>query len=215
MRKMFCFYLLLATISILILACVSTAGPEETENTILFQDNFTDPKSGWDSSANELGATEYTENGFLISVNAPGRFFWANPYKHFSDVSITVTVKKISGGDDNSFGVICRHQNTDNFYALVISSDGYYGIRKRINGNPPIYIGYDMMQYTNIINTGETENILRADCIGTTLSLYVNGQLLMQVQDSTIMEGDVGLFAGTFEAESTQVLFSNFIVSRP
>jgi hypothetical protein len=58
--------------------------------------------------------------------------------------------------------------------------------------------------------------MLRAECVGTRLALYVNGQLVVEANDSDIPAGDVGLLAGTFEnADYLDILFDNFIVRSP
>jgi hypothetical protein len=183
---------------------------------VLFQDDFSDPNSGWDQYNGMLGLTDYANGAYRIAVNEAGRLFWANPGQEFTDVSIEVTAQKVSGGDQNSYGVICRYQSTDSFYALTIGSDGTYGIRKREQaGVAPIFIGNPFQETSPVIQTGEATNTIRADCIGNTISLYVNGELLVQVEDAGNLSGDVGLFVGTFSASTTEVLFDNFVVRTP
>jgi hypothetical protein len=65
------------------------------------------------------------------------------------------------------------------------------------------------------IAQGKAINHLRADCIGETLSLYVNGVLLKSVRDPDYTTGDVGLLAGTFEEPGTEVYFDSFTVLKP
>jgi hypothetical protein len=188
--------------------------PQYRTDNILFQDDFSNPNSGWDRFEYPTGITDYFKNGYKIIVQEPYNYLWATPYKVFKDVSIEVDIKKVRGEDDNNFGVICRHKDTDNFYALVISSDGYYGIRKRTNGGEANFIGSEGMQSSPAIKL-KGFNHLRADCIGENLSIYVNGELLLKVKDSAISSGDVGLFAGTFETNNTEILFKNFVVYLP
>ena len=185
-----------------------------TDN-ILFQDNFSNPDSGWDRQSYNVGSTDYADGGYVISVTAPGQILWANPGQAFKDVSVEVETVWLDGGDDNNLGIICRYQDIENFYALVISSDGYYGIRRALNGNDKIsFFGDEGMEESDVINMNG-HNQLRADCIGNTLSLYANGELLMQVEDDALAYGDVGLIVGTFSAENTEILFKNFVVYLP
>ena len=185
-----------------------------TDN-ILFQDDFSNPDSGWDRQNYAVGSTNYAEDGYLISITAPDQILWANPGQAFKDVSMTVDSVWLDGGEDNNLGIICRYQDVENFYALVISSDGYYGIRRALSGNDTIsFLGNGSMLQSDVINMNG-RNQLRADCIGSTLSLYVNGELLMQVEDNALAYGDVGLLAGTFSAESTEILFKDFVVRLP
>jgi hypothetical protein len=176
-------------------------------------DDFSDPTSGWDDFSNEEGSTQYNNGVYQISIQREAWFFWANPYLDFGDVIVEVEAQKISGEDDMSYGIICRHLDVDNWYVLNVSADGYAAIRKR-------YQGSDLTTLTDwvpvsSINTGSGTNLLRAECVGDRLSLYVNGTLAIETFDSDIPTGDVGLMAGTFEQPLTEVIYDNFIVSSP
>lgn len=181
---------------------------------VLFSDDFSDPDSGWDRYSDETVSTDYTKDGYLITINAPSTSTWSNPYMAFQDVSVEVYTKFVGGEKDNNYGIICRYKDISNFYALVISSDGYYGIRKTIDGSDLELVGSTEMLPSKVIN-GNGKNTLRADCIGDTFTLYVNGEILMQVKDASIPYGDVGLYTGTFDAESTSILFKDFVVRLP
>ena len=123
---------------------------------------------------------------------------------------------KIGGPDDNAFGVQCRYQDVDNFYFFYISSDGYAGIGINKAGTKTIISSSDgnMVSDSNI-NQGAATNHLRADCIGSTLTLYVNGTQIATATDSTFTGGDVGLMAATFSVGGADILFTNFFVYKP
>ena len=65
------------------------------------------------------------------------------------------------------------------------------------------------------INMGMAINHLRADCIGNTLTFYVNGFPISQVNDATLTSGEVGLLAGTFDEGGVDIIFDQFIVLQP
>lgn len=181
----------------------------------LFEDDFSDPDSGWDRSTFENGSTEYEQGGYRIFVNAENWSAWANPSRNFTDTSTTVIATKIGGDDDNEFGLICRHANVDNFYVATISSDGFYGFLKRENGESLALLNMENMLPSELIMQGNTTNEIRLDCVGNTLTLYVNGQFVGETVDDAISSGDVGLYAGTFSIPGTDVLFDNFVVTAP
>jgi hypothetical protein len=58
-------------------------------------------------------------------------------------------------------------------------------------------------------------NELRVSCIGSELSLEVNGIPVMTVSDPTFVTGDIGLAAGTLEQGTTIVEFDNVRVTLP
>jgi len=180
---------------------------------ILFEDDFSSTSSGWDRYSDEEGVTDYENGAYKIGIYTDTLFYWANPYKDFDDVSVEVQAQKVSGGDDMQYGIICRHLDVDNWYVLVISGDGFAAIRKRYQGNDLEYIA-DWVE-VSAVNTGNATNNLRAECVGSRLSLYVNGTLAVETHDSDISSGDAGLLAGNFDQTSTEVLFDNFVVRKP
>lgn len=181
---------------------------------VLFQDDFSNSSSGWDRVNLEDGVTDYANGIYRMFVSDSDTDIWANPGLNFTDVQIEVDATKIGGDDNNDFGIICRYTDTENFYFLIISSDGYYGIGKVIDGEQGL-IGSESMPPSEVISKGNAENHLRADCVGNTLSLYVNGEQLASYDDPDLTSGDVGLIAGTFEVPGTEIHFDNFMVLKP
>ncbi len=212
------FFIILAILILASLACQTATGggetPPEQPSNLLFQDDFSDTSSGWDRVTTDTGVTDYVDGLYRIYVNEAGTDIWANPGLEFTDVSVQVEAIKVGGPDDNDFGVICRSVDISNFYFFVISSDGYYGIGKVSDAGQEL-IGTDAMQPSEAIQQGETTNTIRAECVGSSLSLYVNGEMLAEVQDSEFSSGDVGLIAGSFDIQGTDIHFDNFSVTQP
>lgn len=211
-------------ISVLMLAALACATLNSGGNTgdggstgggadILFEDDFSNENSGWDRFSDEEGYTDYENGAYKIAVYTDTMFYWANPYESFNDVIIEVQAQKVSGGDAVQYGIICRHQDVDNWYLLMVTADGFAAIRKRYQGSDLEYILEEVP--VDSINTGSGTNNLRAECVGSRLSLYVNGVLAVETNDSDITSGDVGLLAGTFDTPNTEVLFDNFVVRKP
>jgi len=212
---------ILIFIAILILAslacqAISGGGGTSTEQNgnLLFQDDFSDTSSGWDRVTTESGVIDYIDGVYRIFVNESGTDVWSNPGLDFTDVTVQIDATKVGGPEDNDFGVICRSVDISKFYFFVISSDGYYGIGKVSDAGQEL-IGMDAMQPSEAIHQGEATNAIRADCIGSSLSLYVNGEKLDEVQDTEFSSGDVGLIAGSFDIPGTDIHFDNFSVTKP
>jgi hypothetical protein len=66
-----------------------------------------------------------------------------------------------------------------------------------------------------IINRGEIPNQVEGDCLGSQLSLVVNGQTLLQVEDSLHKQGKIGLVTGAFSGYGVRVNFQDFLVLKP
>ena len=188
-----------------------------TSAKVLFQDNFGDPNSGWDQTTGADGTTDYQNGGYRINVLTPNVSLWANPSKDFqNDVSVEVDAAKTAGPDDNAFGVICRYQDTENYYKFYITSDGYTGISKEENGDSTVISSPDgKIQPVDGINQGVATNHIRADCVGSILTLFANGTQVATATDTAFTGGDVGLIARTYDTAGTDILFTNFVVSKP
>jgi hypothetical protein len=220
MRKMISLFVIAAAVMLLSSACVLIdlsrfygAYPEEP-GSLLFQDNFTDPRSGWDRVRTEEGMTDYDVDKYRIVVNARNADYWANPGLDFEDIVVTVETLKLSGPDDNNYGVLCRYQDRDNFYFLVISSDGYYGIGKVENGQQRL-LQPEQMYPSDAILQGNQYNNLKVVCDGSRLALTVNGELVAETEDQAFRRGDVGLMVGSFDEPGVDVLFDHFTVTVP
>ena len=180
---------------------------------ILFQDDFSDPSSGWLTERETNYVIDYESGGFRIWGDSANYDYWSVPSLNFTDMQIEVDAEKSAGPDNNSFGILCRYDH-ENFYGFLISSDGYYGISKRKNGNHQI-LGADGMKISDVIKKGPATNHIRADCIGSRLTLYVNNEKLLDVQDNEFASGDVGLIAGNFDTGGVDIKFKNFVVQKP
>lgn len=183
---------------------------------IILQDDFSDTGSGWDRSSSDEAQTDYQNGQYRILVSAESYSAWANPnLSSYTDTRVEVDATKAGGDDDNEFGVVCRHADVNNYYVGMISSDGFYGFFSRVDGGNLELIGTDSMDTSDAILQGSATNHIRFDCVGSTLTLYVNGTMLGSVADSTHTSGDVGLYAGTYDIGGTDILFDNFVVYQP
>jgi hypothetical protein len=191
--------------------------PEEQPveaGAILYQDDFSDPSSGWNRISTDTGETEYDDGVYRILVNESNTDIWSKSGRSFEDAVIEVDAFKVGGVRDNRFGVICRATSDDTFYTFIISSDGYYGIGK-VKGAFYELIGTDALLPSEEIEKGSAINRIRAECIGDRLSLFVNGVKIDEVRDSELVSGEVGLIAGTYNEPGTDIRFDNFIVRQP
>jgi hypothetical protein len=181
----------------------ATANPEE----ILFADDF-EGNMSWHTEQNDSFSFAYKDDGYAIYVNLPNAPFWSVRGKDYSDIRLEVDAARIDGPMKGYYGLTCRHQGEENYYALLVSSDGSYGIGKVKDGE------FEFLQegsdQAGVIKGGEAINRVRGDCIGDTLTLYANGTKLLEVQDDDFDSGDIGLIVKTTQQEGLEVLFDNF-----
>jgi hypothetical protein len=181
---------------------------------VLFADDFTNPNSGWDTWTQNGSVVSYQDGFLRIYVAETQYSFWSRPGKRYDDALIQVDAVRIAGPEDNDMGILCRYKDEDNFYAFLISSDGYGGIMKVKDGRYNLLTG-DALSYYAAIQTGEKINTIGAGCVGSTLTLTVNGEQLASVDDSDFAAGEVGVIAGTYGQAGVDIAFDNFLVMKP
>jgi hypothetical protein len=199
--------------------CLSACGTAAQGNpgvslpNAIFSDDFSDAGSGWKRAAGEHGSTDYLDGTFHIKVDAAKYDLWSNPGLNLGNVSIEVDATKVAGPETDNFGLICRYQDAGNFYFAQITSSGYYGFGKMMNGIQLL----DQSGYvaSDLVKTGNATNHLRLTCDGDVLTLYINGSEAGSITDTSFSSGDVGLMAGTFNEGGLDIAFDNFVVADP
>lgn len=188
---------------------------EVDPGSVIYFDNFSNPDSGWDVWNSDSAVISYDMDGLRFQIKEANYDYWSLPGQRFPDVTLGVDARSIDGPTDNDFGLLCRFQNEYNFYAFLISSDGYGGIVKVKDGLYQTLTSPDGLEYGLMIEQGQTLNQIRADCVGTRLILYVNQEKFLEVEDSDFTTGDVGLIAGSYSEPGVDILFDNFYVLKP
>jgi len=196
-------------------ACASVAIPTippANSGDVLYKEEFEDNTTGWARVSNDNGIMDYDGGGYRILVRQPKLNIWSTSEKNFSDVRVEADVIKLNGPDENRMGLMCRYQG-GNYYFFIISNDGFYVIGKFIGGLT-LLLGQTEMQASETIQVG-TMNHLRADCIGNTLTFYINFIEVASAVDADLPTGDVGVLAGAFSEPGVDVLFDHFMVIQP
>jgi hypothetical protein len=188
---------------------IPAAGP----GTLVIEDSFEDT-SGWYTDAGEKFGFEYIQDGYRIYNNLKGAVIWSLHWSQYGDVRLEVDTQPLSGPASAAYGVTCRYVDKNNYYALVIGREGFFGIGKMKGGEYDYLVrGSDALA---AIHLDGGINRVRADCVGSTLILYANQNKLAEVQDSEFPEGDIGLVVANISTESGgDVLFDNFEVYVP
>ena len=191
------------------------AGGEFTllvESPVLFEDDFSDPSSGWPEEESDIRRAGYRDGYYFITVLEGTAWSWPGITHADVVVEVEATQAYAGPGNDNSYGVRCRLQTGGDGYFMRISGDGYYSIVKRVDDEYEYLVDWTA---SDAIRQGNSTNLIRAVCDGPSLVLEVNGQVLGEATDSTFTEGDVGFAVATYEDAPTEVHFDNLVVSRP
>ncbi|HKY78711.1 MAG TPA: family 16 glycoside hydrolase [Anaerolineales bacterium] len=191
-----------------------TATQESQAAGVIFEDDFADVMSGWEIRNESTAVTDYLDGVFVIQVNIADTSLWSKPHGSFENVHISVDALQTAGPAKNLFGIICRYQDSDNFYRFVIGADGFAGITKRSNGEV-IVISAALLTVSPAVNQGFAANHIEAFCAGPNLALWVNGQQVAEAVDEEFSSGEIGLIASSGAEAGIEIHFDNFVVSGP
>ena len=194
---------------------LSPVQPTLAPGTLMIEDVFSETPNGWGSMGRSGGEIGFEYEGLTIKVNTPNFMFWTVNGSKFRDTRIEVDAVLLEGPADDNFGLICRFKDNNNFYAFVISHDGYYGIFKMIEGVIDLGDENANLDYSDAIRQGGVVNHISVTCDGELLTLTVNDTLLSQIQDSSFSEGQVGLIASAYGDPGVKVLFDNLKIYQP
>jgi len=135
------------------------------QSSVILQDDFNNTASGWEVGDYDAGSVGYTQGTYFVRSETDSSTMWGVANRSFDNVVIDVdTTQVLAGPDDNNdYGVICREQGDGNGYYMLISGDGYYTILKAENRT---YVNLVDWTTSNVINTGNASNQIRAVCNG-------------------------------------------------
>jgi len=188
--------------------------PPTGPGDVLFQDDFSRTSSGWDRYQDAVYRANYGDGEYHIEIFAQETVAWSLPKLSFQDVWISVEAHKEKGPKDNAFGVICRYENPGNFIFFLISSDGYAGIGRYVDGEKTLLSDESLLP-TDAVHKGDEGNFIQAECVGDRLTLYVNNSRVAEVVIKDIRSGDVGLIASTYADPDVEIHFDNFSTVHP
>ncbi len=182
---------------------------------LLFKDSFAKSSSGWDVTRSANYTLEYKNGKYHILIAKPdsGQLVWKD--FNFTDTSVAADVQETSGPNDGLMGVMCRATQKSGMYTFEFDQNGDYGIYKYdTNGNATALA--EGALNPNTVNHGGTNHIA-GFCVGSTLTLVLNGQALIQTDDSDLTTGGVGMVVrpGSSGEVGIDTLYANFLVNGP
>ncbi len=206
---------LIFILSFLLSACSVSFPSDHQSGELLMVDDFSSPNLEWNVWKRDDGSTVgYYQEGLVFIINSPNTDYVSAANSVYTNTRTEVIASNLNGLMNNGFGLVCRYQDDSNYYAFIISSDGYYGIVRVLYGGYTVLNGGEL-QYSEFIHQGESTNHIRADCSGNQLALFVNNIQLAQVQDDVFSEGQIGLTASSFAESGVAILFDDFLAIYP
>jgi len=203
------------------LACQAVSGeggdntpvaPTEAQPNILLSDDFSSAQWGIGTDADS--SVEYANGALQMIIFTKNNFMLSTPDEQdYQNVHVEVTVINNDTDSTTAFGLMCNQQVADDsFYYFAMTPAGQYAIAKATVDQSDVFLtNNDEWANSDLIAKDASSYRVGADCGNGTLTLYVDGQQIASVSDSTYTRGGVGLFTWSGEdVASANVSFDDF-----
>jgi len=188
------------------------ATDEPQQGRVILEDDFSSSK--WGTGTDADSAVEYAGEALQMIVYTKNYFVWSTPNDtDYEQIHMEVTATNNNTDPTTAFGIMCHQQVTsDAFYYFAITPAGQYAIAKAsIAQDDVILTNNGKWEYSDAVKENATTYRIGADCGNGTLTLYVEGQQVATVSDSSYTKGGVALFTWSGEeATNTDVTFDDF-----
>lgn len=184
-------------------------------NKALLEDDFS-KGNGWGTGTDADSSVEYLTGSLNMFVYKDFWFVWSTPNEEdYENIHIEVTAKNDSTDSTGAFGIICNMQVLDTSYYFAITGAGEYAIGRYTLMDDVLLTNDGEWGTSDAITSGAASYRIGADCGSDgTLTLYVDGQKIDSVNDTTYSSGYIGLFAWSGEeVDGTNVSFDDFVVT--
>ena len=131
---------------------------------------------------------------------------------NIADINLQASFETLPDSNRNSIDLICRASNRG-WYEFGLDSGGLWSIRKfdhSINEYFELSKGGSLS-----INMQAAENTMQANCSGGDFSLWINGEMIAQVEDTQFKQGYFGIGVTTFDKGYAHVMFKSFQAVTP
>lgn len=188
----------------------SSSAPAPRPGKLIFEDDFSNPASGWERNRDEdytadYLAGEYQIKNALDSQVTQGMF----EGRQTVDGDFSVTVRKISGPDDIRCGLVTRYTGTGkDFLEASVLPDGRCSLWVRHYEQQKLKTRPDFKP-CQAVRRGNEPNQLRLVVSGNRATLYVNGEKVAEADNVSREGGGFGLFASSTSTAS-DVRFDDF-----
>ena len=186
-----------------------TPTPEPASKSLLYEEDFEDPSSGWWTSSDADYEVDYRDGEYVFFIAPDDYSVWTWAGEDFGDFTLDVEAGQVSGPDSNSYGVTFRFQDSDNFYRFSINGLGQYAVHRKADGDWEALVPWTDSPAIH----AEAKDILRVVCQGSYMNFYINNVHVANVTDSTFLDGRIGFYVTPADGENNlEVAFDNLQV---
>jgi hypothetical protein len=181
----------------------------------LYQDDFTDPATGWPEAKFDNYFVGYHEPEYyhieITSPNSKTTIFepGKQSYDDFTvELQVLTAAAKTAPEGDFRYGLAFRRAG-DQYYAFTISprTKKWSVLKNSPNQLEVLLEGTDAG-----IHELDVDDLLRVDAQGSTFSFHINNHLLGQVTDAGYATGEIGFYVEAFDSPATHIHFNNLTI---
>ena len=208
----------LLAIAILVTASLGCNALSALSNRPLLEDNFEGGDSKWGTGTDTQSSVEYSNGGLHMQIFKENYFVWSTPDdQDYQNVHMEVTAINNDTDSTTTFGLMCNQQasSDDSFYYFAVTPAGQYAIvRSTVDQDDVFLTNNNEWATSSLISRNASSYRVGADCANGSLALYVDGQLIASVSDSSYTTGGVAVFTWSgLEATSTDMSFDDFLMT--
>ena len=183
---------------------------------IVFQDDFSSQSRsqtlGWSFGALDYGEQTWSPNQFKVMVKKDsGGISLPNCVAKDFGVEIEAQPENEPGIE---YGIAFRYSSSRDrvsAYVFRITTDGKYALLKKVDGKVA-YKTPAPVTSSSFIKPGSSKNRLGVLADGSTILLYINGNLVDTITDKSLTSGSVGIYVSSGTNAQAQVTFSRMTV---
>ena len=184
---------------------------------VVMTDPFDSNKNKWlnEASDDEFANVNYqvVDGVYRWNVTTHKSFIgWVRAGKKtYSDFSVSVDVRQVSGAENADYGLVFREDTDGNFYYFAIKNSGQYSLYE--------YVGQwnTLIDWTDsdLIKAGES-NRITVIAQGAEFTFFLNDQYLTSISDEHISKGSIALAIEMAQENDEAVFeFDNFELRTP
>jgi hypothetical protein len=181
-----------------------------------YSDDFSDPSSGWPILDNQNVKLYYCAGKYCIRNKVVELRIVQGPVDFSNQYAVEVDAQWNNANVGYEYGLIFGQTNFPiPAYRFVVDPVNQRYRLKYHNGSSWQCVNRPDPCWANssYINPGSASNHLKAECNGTTITLYVNDQVIWQGDGPNSCSGRVGLETQAFPDPNALAYFDNFQVS--
>lgn len=189
-----------------------TPNPAASPNygTLIFSDEE-DMTENWQGTQDTIGIVSVNEGSITLSVNSSrGTLTALRKFTSLSDFYFESVMTVNLCKKEDQVGVIFRAAGSQSYFRLLFKYDGRYSLQEVTGGQPIVLVDWSV---SNQLQPGLNAPVkVGIWAYGKTIRIYLNGQLLDEVENNTFYNGGIGFYARAAGDTNVTVNFSGINV---